>query len=379
MDVMEQEAVAPDADGLDGHVPEFMTEIVAEMSQQARRSPHVNQRSGVSVRLSIANYETLVANALRRSLRNGESEVVPRVSDLDALVASTAGKIEIETVDEGRDERVLEHIVKASVLEVFRARVRPEMLGDLVTGVRRRARRPHRRRAAGRPTTPTSSARCPGSARCSPSSTWARRRPGSPRRSSSCSRASTCRSGSTRTPSTAAPRTALAASGAAHPGAGRRRSSRFAIAVEEPEGHLEAVAPLVVVDAGPVEEPADVDAVGDRLLDDAERLAQHVDAPVVVGRCPRRARRSTAAGPGARPGAVAARSRAPRSRARTPSARPERPTGTGDLAVGADRGGAVVREPDEIAALAQVGDLTFGRSREREDAVAVGAESRSAR
>ena len=40
-----------------------MTEIVAEMSQQARRSPHINQRSGVSVRLSIANYETLVANA----------------------------------------------------------------------------------------------------------------------------------------------------------------------------------------------------------------------------------------------------------------------------------------------------------------------------
>jgi magnesium chelatase subunit I len=110
-----------------------MTEIVAEMSQQARRSPHVNQRSGVSVRLSIANYETLVANALRRSLRNGETEIVPRVSDLDALVASTAGKIEIETVDEGRDERVLEHIMNVSVLEVFRARVRPELLCDLVT------------------------------------------------------------------------------------------------------------------------------------------------------------------------------------------------------------------------------------------------------
>ena len=51
-----------------------MTEIVAEMSQQARRSPHINQRSGVSVRLSIANYETLVANATRRALRHGETE-----------------------------------------------------------------------------------------------------------------------------------------------------------------------------------------------------------------------------------------------------------------------------------------------------------------
>ncbi len=77
----------------------FMTEIVAEMSQQARRSPHINQRSGVSVRLSIANYETLVANATRRALRHGETEVVPRVSDLDALVASHRGQ------DRDRDRR----------------------------------------------------------------------------------------------------------------------------------------------------------------------------------------------------------------------------------------------------------------------------------
>ncbi len=41
-------------------VPEFMGEIVAELSQLARQSPHLNQRSGVSVRLSITNYETLV-------------------------------------------------------------------------------------------------------------------------------------------------------------------------------------------------------------------------------------------------------------------------------------------------------------------------------
>ena len=107
-----------------------MTEIVAEMSQQARRSPHINQRSGVSVRLSIANYETLVANATRRALRHGETEVVPRVSDLDALVASTAGKVEFETVDDGREEQVLDRIVKASILETFRARTRPEKLTE---------------------------------------------------------------------------------------------------------------------------------------------------------------------------------------------------------------------------------------------------------
>ena len=109
-----------------------MTEIVAEISQLARRSPHVNQRSGVSARLSIANYETLVANAMRRALMSGEREVVPRVSDLEALAASTTGKIEIETLEDGREGQVLERIMKAAVLEVFRARVRPEKLGPIV-------------------------------------------------------------------------------------------------------------------------------------------------------------------------------------------------------------------------------------------------------
>ena len=74
-------------------MPDFMAEVIAAMSQLARESPHLNQRSGVSVRLTIANYETLAANATRRALRLGEADAVPRISDLSALVASTQGKI----------------------------------------------------------------------------------------------------------------------------------------------------------------------------------------------------------------------------------------------------------------------------------------------
>jgi magnesium chelatase subunit I len=133
MAIIDQEAQPLAGEGLQVNVPDFMTEIVAEISQLARRSPHVNQRSGVSARLSITNYETLIANAARRALVNGEREVVPRVSDLDALAASTAGKIEIETLDDGRENQVLERIVKAATLEVFRARVRPERLGAIVS------------------------------------------------------------------------------------------------------------------------------------------------------------------------------------------------------------------------------------------------------
>ena len=118
--------------GLRVEVPEHMAEIVATISHEARRSPHVNQRSGVSVRLTIANYETMVANAARRALRRGETVVAPRVSDLEALPASTAGKVEVETLDEGDDGSVLDRIVKASVLGVFRRRCPMETLQEAI-------------------------------------------------------------------------------------------------------------------------------------------------------------------------------------------------------------------------------------------------------
>ena len=58
--------------------------------------------------------ETLVANATRRALRLGETDVVPRVSDLDALAASTAGKVEIETLEEGRDGQIVDQLLQGA-------------------------------------------------------------------------------------------------------------------------------------------------------------------------------------------------------------------------------------------------------------------------
>lgn len=131
--VVQQVAVVGDVEGTSVWVPPFMTEIVATITHLARRSAQINQRSGVSVRLSISNYETLVANAVRRSLRAGEHDVVPRIVDLDALVASTAGKVEFEMLDEGREEQVLARLVMGAVLDVFREQVPAEHLGPIVT------------------------------------------------------------------------------------------------------------------------------------------------------------------------------------------------------------------------------------------------------
>nr|MDQ6928889.1 sigma 54-interacting transcriptional regulator [Actinomycetota bacterium] len=134
--IVRQEArLQPTATGngdLRVQVPDHMAEIVATITHEARRSPQVNQRSGVSVRLSIANYETMVANATRRALRLGERDAVPRISDLDSLASSTAGKVEIEAFEEGRADSVVDRLVKAAVLSVFRDRCPIERLGTVV-------------------------------------------------------------------------------------------------------------------------------------------------------------------------------------------------------------------------------------------------------
>src|SRR5687767_14475527 len=80
--IAEQEARPFEVEGVRVTVPPYMTEVVATLSHLARESPHINQRSGVSVRLTVANHEVMVANAIRRALRHGERDVSPRVSDL---------------------------------------------------------------------------------------------------------------------------------------------------------------------------------------------------------------------------------------------------------------------------------------------------------
>ena len=112
--------------------PQYMREVIAEITALARRSPDINQRSGVSVRVSIANYETIISNALRRAIIQGEKKVSPRISDLPYIVASFAGKIELETFEEGRDAKVMEDLSKKAILTVFGKYLNAKELETLV-------------------------------------------------------------------------------------------------------------------------------------------------------------------------------------------------------------------------------------------------------
>ena len=130
--IMEQERSRfPDEEKL--VVPEYMKEVLAEITAQARGSSEINQRSGVSVRVSIANFETLLGNALRRAIVHGDQWVCPRVSDLPYIVASFSGKIELETFDEGKESRVVDDLTRRGVLRVFGNYFDPAELEQVIT------------------------------------------------------------------------------------------------------------------------------------------------------------------------------------------------------------------------------------------------------
>jgi len=110
-----------------------MVELIAELTHLARRSPEISQRSGVSVRVSITNLETVLASALKRAIRLGETTAAPRVSDLGAVLASTVGKIELETMsDDTPEERIVDRLLSRALHNTFGRRVDLDGLDEVV-------------------------------------------------------------------------------------------------------------------------------------------------------------------------------------------------------------------------------------------------------
>ncbi len=134
MEIMGQEALPAASDEIEIVVPQYMREIIAEITHLARRSHDISQRSGVSVRMSIANYENVVANALKRAIRLNEKQAVPRVSDLRAVIASTTGKIELETMGEVREDRIVEKLIQGAIIATFNRYFSVREFDELILG-----------------------------------------------------------------------------------------------------------------------------------------------------------------------------------------------------------------------------------------------------
>jgi magnesium chelatase subunit I len=135
--IMESESNHFITEGMEIIFPEFMKEIIAGITQLARRSNDISQRSGVSVRVSVTNFENVLSNASRRALRLKERQVAPRISDLSAIIASTCGKIELDTVGDVKEERVVQKLINAAILEVFSEYFEVREFDQLVAGFER--------------------------------------------------------------------------------------------------------------------------------------------------------------------------------------------------------------------------------------------------
>ena len=104
-------------------VPSHLLDVIGRFARNVRDAPQVDQRSGVSARFAIAAVETVAASAVRRAALTHEAIAVARMADLPAVIPASRGKVEFDDADEGREFDVLEHLLRRSVAETYRARL----------------------------------------------------------------------------------------------------------------------------------------------------------------------------------------------------------------------------------------------------------------
>src|SRR5687767_15072798 len=124
MEITAQEAwLARGTDAKRTDVPVYVREVVEEIAFQARADRKIDRRSGVSQRLAITCLENVLSNAERRALANGETQIVPRVTDGSAALPSITGKFEMEYEGELKGaDNVARELIRASVANIFAER-----------------------------------------------------------------------------------------------------------------------------------------------------------------------------------------------------------------------------------------------------------------
>lgn len=103
-------------------IPDSYRTILENVAFEARDSEYIDQKSGVSTRMTITAMEQVVSAAERRAVSNGEPEVTLRITDLYAMIPALTGKLEL--VYEGEQEgagNVAKHIIGKAINKTFKA------------------------------------------------------------------------------------------------------------------------------------------------------------------------------------------------------------------------------------------------------------------
>lgn len=121
INITKQESWTERGSGPKVYIPEIFREVIEQAAFEARESEYVDQKSGVSTRMTITAMEHLISSAERRAVVNGESETSVRVSDLFHIVPALTGKLEL--VYEGEQEgaiSVAKHIIGKAISKTLK-------------------------------------------------------------------------------------------------------------------------------------------------------------------------------------------------------------------------------------------------------------------
>ena len=130
--IRQESRVAWDGQDPGAVLPAHLVDVIARFTRLVRASPAVDARSGVSARFAIAAAEAVAASAVRRAALSGEEQPVARVCDLPAIVSTLRGKVEFEVSEEGREQEVLDHLLRRAIAETFRTTLGSADMGGLL-------------------------------------------------------------------------------------------------------------------------------------------------------------------------------------------------------------------------------------------------------
>ena len=135
LEVRDEIALVEQEAELVADVPRHLIEVVARFTRHLREATAIDQSSGVSARFAVAAAETVAAAALRRAAITGESRAVARPVDLDSVPAVLRGKLEFASGEEGREEEILEHLLRRATADTARFALRGVDLSELTDAV----------------------------------------------------------------------------------------------------------------------------------------------------------------------------------------------------------------------------------------------------
>jgi magnesium chelatase subunit I len=118
--ITEQEAWMNRQSPVEVRVPDYIKEVVEQLTFLAREDKRVDKRSGVSQRLPISAVENVISNAERRALRAHEPVAVPRILDLYSALPAITGKLELEYEGELKGgDTVARELIRTAVGKIY--------------------------------------------------------------------------------------------------------------------------------------------------------------------------------------------------------------------------------------------------------------------